>query len=271
MNPLLAVKNDFHVLENFFHVLLICAPRCILAFAFIPVFSTRIISGFIRNVLVFAFILIPAVVNYEQIIVLKSQTAFLALVIFKECIIGIVLGVLLGLPFWVFETLGNLIENFRGTTFASMYNPMVGQDDLVLGHFFSLSAGVFLLSIGFMTFCTELITSTYLYFPVWEIWPLSRLAGIELFLPLMGKTILIALLLGAPIFLMILVIDFIFALLSVYVPSLQVYNFVGGVKSLMALAALVIYASFMFDYAAGWFKSDWSHTLPFLKQIFSTR
>jgi flagellar biosynthesis protein FliR len=52
---------------------------------------------------------------------------------FKEALLGLLVGFLLSLPFWLFQTVGNLINNQCSVSATQINNPSVGNDASLIG------------------------------------------------------------------------------------------------------------------------------------------
>ncbi len=63
----------------------------------------------------------------EQIDVLEPTMMALAGLVLKELMIGTLLGLLLALPFWLYESVGALFDNQRGALMGGQINPSWGR------------------------------------------------------------------------------------------------------------------------------------------------
>src|SRR5690606_36210945 len=51
----------------------------------------------------------------------------------KEILLGILIGFLGGIPFWIAENVGNFIDNQRGATMGEVFSPLTGSQDSPIG------------------------------------------------------------------------------------------------------------------------------------------
>ncbi|MBD9461709.1 type III secretion system export apparatus subunit SctT [Pseudomonas sp. Pdm06] len=165
-----------------------------------------------------------------------DSLAFLGLVL-REASIGVLLGMLLGWPFWVLHAMGNLIDNQRGAMLSSTMDPANGVDTSELANFLQLFAAAVYLAGGGMLLMLETVGHSYrLCAPV---------SGCQLHLPavlglldaLVSKTLVIS----APVVATLLVSEALLGLLSRYAPQMNAFSVSLTVKSLVALVVLMLY------------------------------
>src|SRR5690349_2731392 len=89
-----------------------------------------------------------------------DSLAFIGLLL-REAGIGVLLGVLLGWPFWVLHAMGNLIDNQRGAMLSSTVDPANGVDTSELANFLQLFAAVVYLEGGGMRLMLETVGHSY--------------------------------------------------------------------------------------------------------------
>lgn len=254
MNSIVEAKQWGIIFQEFSRVLILYAPRAILAFAFIPLFSAKIVSMYVRNALVMAMVVIPVFLQYDKVVLIEYTVANYVALIVKECVLGVFIGIMMAVPFWVMDMIGTMIDNVRGATFAAIFNPGTQSEDLVFSQFMVLAGGVFILQAGYLAFMSKWLISTYFEFPVWAMAPESYLYSATELIRVFSNVLLVAMLVVSPVVFAVLIVDFIFALLSAYVPNLQVYNLIFGLKSVVAILIVALYAFFLFEYADGYFQ-----------------
>ena len=98
-----------------------------------PIFSFSVIKGLLRTAIAVALALFIAPGIKEQIDVLEPTMMALAGLVLKELMIGTLLGLLLALPFWLYESVGALFDNQRGALMGGQINPQLGPDVTPLG------------------------------------------------------------------------------------------------------------------------------------------
>jgi type III secretion protein T len=169
-----------------------------------------------------------------------SGVPLLALV-FKEAVIGVLLGFVIAIPFWAFEAIGFVIDNQRGASMAATLNPMTGHDSSPLGIAFNFAFITFFLLGGGIHLFLGLIYD--------EFWPSIGPEAAALLMVQLNRLVMLALLLAAPVMIAMLMSELGLALVSRFAPQLQVFFLAMPIKSALALFVLVIYSSTLFDYS----------------------
>lgn len=127
-----------------------------------PIFSARALGGaLIRNALVIVMALpaLPMQMPHAEAFDRLSQLA-LTLLVLQEISIGLMLGFCATIPFWAIDMASTVIDTVRGTSMASVLNPMMEEQSSVFGVLFTqVLAALFLVTGGLHTMLTALYTS----------------------------------------------------------------------------------------------------------------
>lgn len=140
-----------------------------------PMFSARALGGgLIRNALILVMAL-PALPmqlpNAEAFF--QLSTMGLAMLALQEIAIGVLMGFCATIPFWAIDMASTVIDTVRGTSMASVLNPMLEEQSSVFGILFTqVLAVLFLASGGFHAMLTALYDS-YQTLPPLQGWRLS--------------------------------------------------------------------------------------------------
>ena len=217
----------------------------------VPAFCFQHIRGLPRHVIVAVMALMPTPGIHAALQGQEHSAAMVAGLILKETALGILLGVLLAMPFWLFESVGALLDNQRGALTGGQINPSLGPDATPIGHMFKQLA-IFLLMVTLgLGVLTQVIWDSYLIWPatVWLPWPGAD--GFAVFLGLLGDTFTHMMLYAAPFIAVLLLLEFGVALLSLYSPQLQVSSLAMPVKCLAGVAFLLLYLPLLQDLIVG--------------------
>lgn len=137
-----------------------------------PIFSARALGGaLIRNalVLVMALPALPMQMPQAEAFAQLSQ-AGLVLLVLQEVGIGMMMGFCATIPFWAIDMASTVIDTVRGTSMASVLNPMLEEQSSVFGVLFTqVVAVLFLVTGGFHTMLTALYQS-YVTLPPLQGW-----------------------------------------------------------------------------------------------------
>jgi type III secretion protein T len=168
-------------------------------------------------------------------------------IICKEAFIGFALGYAIALPIWAFEAVGFLIDNQRGASIAATLNPLTGNDSSPLGILFNQAFIVFFLISGGFTLMLGILYDSYRLWPVLEWAPTLRPESIPVLLGQLDHFMSLAMLYGAPVIVAMFLSELGLALVSRFVPQLQVFFLAMPIKSALALLVLILYATNLFE------------------------
>ncbi|ASY65885.1 Type III secretion inner membrane protein (plasmid) [Sinorhizobium sojae CCBAU 05684] len=214
-----------------------------------PAFVRLGLTGLIRSGVAIA-IALPLVPGFTTTLIdTQGLTTMMVTGLFmKEIIIGVVLGAVLGIPFWAAEVAGDLVDLQRGSTSAQLVDPLQATETSIAGTFFVLAlVAVFFKSGGF-----SLLADTF--YRSYEIWPLTSFRptlGSETataVLAILDRVMQIGVLLIAPIVLALLIADLMLAYLSRMSPQLHVFDLSLAIKNLIFVILIVLYLTYLLQY-----------------------
>lgn len=123
----------------------------------------------------------------------------------KEVLFGILLGLLIGAPFFVIQTAGDVLDLYRGASASNLFDPVNASQSSLLGQALSYMSLVVFVIAGGVIAVLELVYASYSVWPVFQLEPnleiemLTRLGyailqslaiGLLIVLPLMTAMIL---------------------------------------------------------------------------------
>lgn len=235
------------VFSRAFLSLALAMPRMHMALMFVPVMGLKEIQGLVKIAIVIGVSIPVAVHNYYTVDTVDLGSAGYTLIVLKESIIGAILGLLLSLPFNLFLSVGAIIDNQRGATSGQMFDPTLGNTSL-LGAFMQKTFSILLIEAGMFYILFGLVMDTYVLWPVWDFYPEPLFTGQEIILNEFSSMTQKIMLYTMPILIIMLLIDLAFAVLGLFSPQLQVYFLSMPAKSVVALAALVMYSGSLWYY-----------------------
>lgn len=221
----------------------------------VPAFAAFATTMLLRSAIVFALALplLPAVVAGVSLdggpggALGNAESALPSTLLLmpKEVLLGVVLGLLLGLPFWAAQAAGDFIDNQRVASSGTLLDPSAGALATVTGTFFTIVLiAIFYAGDGLRSLLSVLYAS-------YRIWPVEQLlptwpgdAGAAL-LEILDGILRLGLLLAAPVVLLLLAVDFVLGMVGRFAPQLNVFDLSLSAKSAIFLVALVLYWSFL--------------------------
>lgn len=218
--------------------------------AIVPVFTRLGLAGIVQGgvALALGVPLVPMIVAnlgpelppFEQI----------APLIVKEPIIGVVIGLVLGVPFWAAEAAGEAVDYQRATAFAGLADPAVATQQSVTGALLSVAiVGLFFVSGG-LDILLGVIYDSYAIWPATRLTPIFGEGAGLLILGLLDDVIRLGVMLVIPLMLALLLSDVLLGLVARAAPNMHVFDLSLSVKSLVLVLLMVLYAGFLARYMA---------------------
>lgn len=241
--------SHFVDIKAFFTALVYAQPRTLAMFAALPIFNAQLVPGMLRLGIgaVVGLLVAPTLVPA----VMASDLGLVPLLVLlcKEAFIGFVLGFMVAIPFWGFEAVGFFLDNQRGASIAATLNPLTGNDSSPLGILFNEAFIVFFFISGGFLLMLGLLYDSFRLWGVFEYSPTLRPETVPLLLDQLNRLVRMALLLGAPAVVAMFLAELGLALVSRFVPQLQVFFLAMPIKSALAILVLMLYLGTLFDYA----------------------
>jgi type III secretion protein T len=222
-------------------------PRFLAVFTILPLLSREALPMMLRVAAIgsFAIFLTPTLVEG---VALERDTLAAVGIIMKEVFVGVVIGFVLAIPLWAVETMGDLCDTQRGASIAQMLNPLTSHETSPLGMLFNQAIVTFLFVIGGFLLVLNVIFDSFQIWPVFGWWPRFSADAPKLGLELLDNFMRLAVLLSAPVIFCMFLAEAGMALVSRFVPQLQVFFLAMPVKSAIAMLVFAIYGVVLFEY-----------------------
>ena len=209
-----------------------------------PIFNSKIINNPLRIVLslLFAFMVYPFVIRNSII----NTTTLYGFLLVKEVIIGCILGFILGIPFWIIKSIGNIIDVIRGEQLGQIMNPGTSEpsstianllDQAFLAYFMCGNGLIFIIGACLKSFVWQNPTSF--------IFNKSLLSEVYV-ISIIQNYMYISVLYATPIILLLIVLEIVLSLISSFMPNLNVTMLSLPLKSSLALFLLIFYVQFLY-------------------------
>lgn len=251
----------------FITALSVSIPRILVALFLVPLFSIKLLQGMPRYAIVIAVALPVAMSLVGEVEQRKLGIILLGIILLKEAMVGFIIGFLLAMPFWLFQSVGVMIDNQRGALSGGYFNPGAGPDSSMMADILSKVMVILLITMGAFPALFNVLIETYSLWPALDWTPQFAIEGTDVLISKFGDLVYKFVLYSGPIILVLLLIEAGFAILGAYCPQLQVYFMAMPAKSLVALIVLVMYCSTLWYLAGADLMEyhDLKHQLP---QIF---
>ena len=243
MDFTLVFDRPMQALFAFYYAL----PRLLAMFAMIPVLSRQALPGMLRMgvALGIGVLVVPTLMASPD--APERGTLLSLMLIGKEVVVGTLLGFIMAVPLWAFDAMGSFVDNQRGASIAQTINPLLGSDSSPLGELFSQAAVTYLVASGGLLLLLDAAYRSYELWPVFEMWPRLNAQAPQILLGQLDRLTLLAVLLGAPVLVSMLLAELGLALVSRFTPQLQVFFLAMPIKSGLAMFVFAVYAVTLFD------------------------
>jgi type III secretion protein T len=231
--------------EPFLPMLAVAMLRPLGVLLMMPMLSSRALGGSLcRNALivVMALPIVPLQLAHAAELSALSGAALVMLGL-KEVVIGFLIGFCVAMPFWAIEMAGTVIDTVRGSSMASVLNPLLGEQSSVFGILFSqILVVIFFVSGGFNTMLAALYAS---YASVPTLAPLALMsssgASLATFMGQQWQAMLeMSVSFALPSMVVMVLVDVALGLVNRSAQQLNVFFVAMPIKSGMALFVLAI-------------------------------
>ncbi|RYX93965.1 MAG: EscT/YscT/HrcT family type III secretion system export apparatus protein [Comamonadaceae bacterium] len=252
--------EDFGTAWTWLKALAYGLPRFMLVFTILPLFSKEALPILLRMGVVgcLAMFLAPGLLEGAAV---ERDAVSIAAIIIKEGFIGLLLGFVMAIPLWALETMGDLCDTQRGATIAQTLNPLSGHETSPLGQLFNQAVVTFLFVIGGFLLLLGVVYDSFTVWPVFGALPSITPDATRVALELMDRLMSLTVLLASPVIFCMFLAEAGMALVSRFVPQLQVFFLAMPVKSAIAMLVFAVYAVVLFDYTNDILRSTLADTL----------
>lgn len=213
-----------------------------------PFFSSQLVTGLSRNIVIInlTVIMVPVVM-----VSMPEGPLFgwdFVIILLKEVIIGFVMGVIMGVVFFIADCAGAFIDTQRGSNMGQVFDPVAGDQSTSLGSLFTkIVLYLFFVGGGFLAFL-GLMYNSYKIWPIFSFFPnLSNpvfpVFVLEIADEIMLKTVLIA----APIAIIMFLVEFGLGMMNRFAPQLNVFSLSMPIKSGVAMFIIIIYLKIIYE------------------------
>jgi type III secretion protein T len=254
-------QNNKDALRAFLVGFSIMMLRPTVMFIIIPFLSSGVILGTLQITMTFALIL-PLAPQFIPLFTEKPpEMTQLLIILFKEALIGAIFGLVMGIPFWIAEGIGFVVDNQRGTSMASVFNPLSGESTSPLGVLLNVTVTALFFASGCFIIFLAIFYGTYLLWPVNSLMPTLDARFINYFLGITDHLFRAIVLYASPMMIMMFLSDMGLGLMNRFAQQLNVFTLSMPIKSALALFVLILYLPILF----GFLKDEFTSAFVLLK------
>jgi type III secretion protein T len=191
----------------------------------------------------------------------NGQSATIAALFIKEAVVGLVMGILLGIPFWGVQSAGDVIDADRGATQQNQTDPVNAQEVSTTGTVLLLAGLSIFVIAGGLYAVVQLMYDSYKFWPIAQLTP--PIEGDALLA--LGKTLTliftIGMIVAGPTLIVLFIIDLILSFENKLAPGVQLSDMSNGLKNIVVGLMMPFYGIFLIQYIRG----DWHIMVAFLR------
>ncbi len=215
----------------------------------LPVFTRPHISGLTRASLTIV-IGLPCLTHIKDgLQTLDPGTRMIAVSLLglKEIFIGLLFGILLSIPLWSIQAVGDIIDTQRGIS-SQVDDPATRSQASATGLFLGTAAvTIFVLSGGLQTM-VRCLYGSYLIWPVYRLLPPLTQQGAMEFVALLDHIMHTTLLVAGPVLVLLLLIDVSLMLLGRFAPQIKLNDLSPTIKNVAFGVIMVSYTVYLIEY-----------------------
>ena len=229
----------------------LAAARLLPCMILVPAFCFKYLKGPLRYAVVLVVSMVPAPAISRALSALNDDWFSIGALLLKEAVLGTLLGLLLYAPFWMFASVGALLDSQRGALSGGQLNPALGPDATPLGELFQETLIMLVILSGGLSLITQVIWDSYQVWPPTAWLPGMTVDGLNLFLEQLNQTLQHMMLYAAPFIGLLLLIEAALAIIGLYAQQLNVSILAMPAKSMAGLAFLLIYLPTLLELGNG--------------------
>ncbi len=204
---------------------------------FLPFFSNKLLNGGIIKNCVVVYLALGLWPFFSSREILWEEIN-LGEIFLYEVLVGLVLALILGLPFMIANIIGELIDMQRGETISSIIDPASGTEASELAVLISYITCMVFLAQGGMYQLASIFAQSYQLLPFAEGFSSFNSLSLGEWL---NKMVVKGIILTAPILVTLFIIEVALGLYSRFCPQLNAFSLSLAIKSIIAFIVFLLY------------------------------
>ena len=248
---------DVALVRDVIVVITVCLPRILTVFMVLPVLGPMLIPQLVRNSIAISFMPILYPLVSSQVPDTLPFTTIIAIVI-KESLLGFAIGYVAAMMFWIFQGVGILIDNQRGSGMSMETEAMASTESSPMGTLFFQFIMVLFFTAGGMPLFMSGLLGSYRIWPVFGVMPSLNAGTVDYVIQLTNDMIGAIVLLSMPMLIAMFIVTLMMGLINRFAPKLNVFALSMPIKSAIAIFILILYIQqldVLFEDGLGQFKT----------------
>lgn len=228
------------------------AARALGIMLVLPVFTRPRISGLIRGSLTIA-IGLPCLAQIKlglQALDPNTRLVSVTMLGVKEVFVGLMLGILLSIPLWSIQAVGDIIDTQRGiSSQVAGEDPATHSQATGTGLFLGVTAVTIFVLVGGLQTMVSGLYGSYLVWPVYQFLPALTVQGAMECLALLDRIMMTTLLVAGPVLALLLLVDISVMMLGRFASQLKMNDLSPTIKNVAFGVIMVSYTVYLLEYA----------------------
>ncbi|MDD3266844.1 MAG: type III secretion system export apparatus subunit SctT [Burkholderiales bacterium] len=231
--------------SNLISLFLLCIARPFGLMVICPLFEKSYITAYLKILLamLFSIFILPSQLN--QLSNNINLFMFCALLI-KEFLLGAVLSYIVSFPFWLVENCGNIIDIQRGEQFGAQMNPMAKTPTSSIAKLMTRAFAAYFVARDGLVFIFDIMFQSFNIVKLGSFKFSSPIINSDFYIKLFSTYFSSILILAMPVVIAMMCLEITLALISSFVPQLNVTILSMPIKSIIALLVLTFYLDNLF-------------------------
>ena len=224
-------------------------PRLLGALSILSFLSAQMVGGALaRNGIAVALMMVVYPLLRHDTQAAELNLMLLAGITIKELLIGMAIGYIINVVFWAIQSVGYFIDNQRGATMASSFDPLIGEQSSPLGMFMTQSLVTLFFVSGIFLVFLESIYVSYKIWPILSFFPSVNAELMDFFVKQFTLIVQLAVIVGGPIILAMFLSEFGLGLIGRFAPQLNIFFLSMPIKSAISNFLLILFWSTLILY-----------------------
>jgi type III secretion protein T len=220
--------------------------RSLTIFEIFPVIARIGLPRGLQATVVIAISLPVVILVHGQLKVMNDVSPmFIVTICVKEVLIGLLLGMVAGLPFWIMEMSGNIVDFIRQAPDAAVQNPEGSTQASITGTLFAIVVTLYFISAGGLTILADTIYKSYEIWPALSNFPLPSSDGSIKIIGLLDFLIGSAVLIAAPLVTFIMMGFLVVVIIAKILPQLNVFTLSMAFRNFAFFIAVQIFGIYL--------------------------
>lgn len=243
--------------------LAIVTPRVLVCLVILPGFGMQVLTGMAKNSAAMAIALPAMLPTFFYVQQYPPDFMMCGMLVFKEALIGMILGVMMSIPIWVVQSVGSIFDSQRSPIQIQANNAGVDKDASAIGATLIQAVVLLMVQAGLFIALARILIESYATWPAFVLNPPFEIGQLDVLIKQFGNLFWYIMVYGAPVIMPLVLIEFGFAIIGVFASNLQVSFASAPIKSLTGILILLLYWPTLAHYVAG----DFTHLIDLVPSL----